>query len=48
MQRSCVALCRADAGLSLDKLHDVAERRLVEHLKDLGFDMSGKVCTPQA
>ena len=43
VQRSCVALCRADARLSLDQIHAVAERRLGEHLTDLGFDVKGKV-----
>ena len=42
VQRSCVALCRADAGMSLDQVHAVAEQRLVEHLGDLGFDMERK------
>ncbi|MCJ1253462.1 hypothetical protein MMC24_001274 [Lignoscripta atroalba] len=41
VQRTCVALCRGSANLSLDKLHDIAETRLTEQLQGLGFDMSG-------
>ncbi|KAF3006826.1 hypothetical protein E8E13_010594 [Curvularia kusanoi] len=40
VQRSCVALCRVSAQLSLDKLHNIAANQLNEGLKDLGFDMS--------
>jgi intermediate cleaving peptidase 55 len=40
VQRSCVALCRTSASISLDKLHSVACNSLSEGLKDLGFDMS--------
>ena len=43
-QRDCIALCRANANLSLDELHNIAESSLTDHLKQLGFDMSGKVC----
>ncbi|KAI9877181.1 MAG: hypothetical protein M1830_004616 [Pleopsidium flavum] len=42
VQRSCVAMCREDANLSLDKLHEIAENGLREQLKQLGFDVSGK------
>ena len=42
-QRRCVSLCRANASLSLDNLHDIAEADLKDQLKQLGFDMSGKV-----
>ncbi|KAI4130938.1 MAG: hypothetical protein LQ347_003193, partial [Umbilicaria vellea] len=42
VQRSCISLCRANASLSLDKLHDVAEASLRDQLKQLGFDMSGQ------
>ena len=45
VQRECVALCRASAGLSLDQIHATAERRLVEGLKGLGFNMSRGVST---
>ena len=38
VQRSCVALCRTDAGLSLDKLHSIAEHGLKDALARLGFD----------
>lgn len=41
VQRSCVALCRVSANLSLDKLHQIASNTLRDGLKDLGFDMSG-------
>jgi intermediate cleaving peptidase 55 len=40
VQRSCISLCRADAMLSLDQIHGVAERALKDQLKDLGFDTS--------
>ncbi|KAL4795107.1 peptidase M24, structural domain-containing protein [Aspergillus venezuelensis] len=41
VHRSCVALCRESAGLSLDRLHGVAETGLKDQLKQLGFDVSG-------
>ena len=41
-QRYCVSLCRANAGLSLDQIHDAAEASLKDQLSQLGFDMSGK------
>ena len=41
VQRTCVALCRASAHLSLDKLHEIAERALKVSLADIGLDMSG-------
>lgn len=41
VQRSCVSMCRADADLSLDKLHRIAENGLLSGLKALQFDMSG-------
>ncbi|KAI9673039.1 MAG: hypothetical protein M1817_003203 [Caeruleum heppii] len=41
VQRTCVALCRENAGVSLDKLHEIAESGLRDQLKQLGFDMSG-------
>ena len=43
VQRSCIALCRASAIISLDKLHAIAENLLKEQLTQLGFDMSGQV-----
>ncbi|KAH0559637.1 hypothetical protein GP486_003850 [Trichoglossum hirsutum] len=43
VQRTCVALCREDANVSLDKLHSIAEDGLEDQLKQLGFDLSGKV-----
>lgn len=43
VQRSCVALCRENANLSLDKLHSIAEDGLKDQLKQLGFDVSGTV-----
>ena len=43
-QRHCVSLCRANANVSLDQLHKIAERSLEDQLKQLGFDMSGHVC----
>ena len=41
VQRTCIALCRESAQMSLDKLHGVAERDLRDSLEQLGFDMSG-------
>lgn len=43
VHRSCVSLCREDAGLSLDRLHNVAETGLRDQLIQLGFDVSGGV-----
>ena len=42
VQRSCIALCRESANLSLDKLHAIAENGLKDQLEQIGFDMSGK------
>ncbi|PCG98472.1 Hypothetical protein PENO1_054330 [Penicillium occitanis (nom. inval.)] len=41
VHRTCVALCREDANLSLDRLHGIAEKGLKEQLQQIGFDMSG-------
>ena len=43
VQRTCVALCRENANISLDKLHNIAETGLEDQLKQLGFDLSGRV-----
>jgi intermediate cleaving peptidase 55 len=43
VHRSCLALCRESAGLSLDKLHGIAENGLKDQLKQLGFELSGNV-----
>lgn len=43
VQRTCISLCRANASLSLEKLHNIAEEALRDQLKQLGFDMSGQV-----
>jgi intermediate cleaving peptidase 55 len=40
VQRSCIALCRTSAGISLDKLHSIACNSLSAGLSDLGFDMA--------
>ncbi|KAL9057689.1 MAG: hypothetical protein Q9162_002163 [Coniocarpon cinnabarinum] len=40
VQRTCVALCRANANMSLDKLHGVADAALRQGLVELGFDLS--------
>lgn len=42
VQRSCVALCRTSASLSLDKLHTIACNSLAAGLRDLGFNMDSK------
>lgn len=39
VQRDCIALCRASAQISLDRLHSLAEEGLKVRLADLGFDM---------
>lgn len=41
VQKSCISLCREDTGMSLDKLHRVAESGLRNGLKDLGIEVSG-------
>jgi len=43
VQRACVALCRENANVSLDKLHNIAEHGLKDQLKQLGFDLPGTV-----
>ncbi|KAF9876068.1 metallopeptidase family M24 [Colletotrichum karsti] len=42
VQRASVALCREDANLSLDEIHDHTARGLLEQLKSLGFDMTSR------
>lgn len=44
-QRDCISLCRANAGISLDGLHEIAEKSLKDSLSQLGFDTSEKVST---
>ncbi|KAM5450707.1 aminopeptidase [Microsporum audouinii] len=41
VQRSCISLCRESAGLSLDKIHEIAERSLREQLDSIGINTSG-------
>jgi intermediate cleaving peptidase 55 len=43
VQRRAVSLCRENADMTLDKIHDTAERMLKENLRDLGFNVSGNV-----
>lgn len=45
VHRSCLSLCRESATLSLDRLHTVAENGLKDQLQQLGFDISGNVCS---
>lgn len=40
-QRAAVAMCRADADVTLDGLHRVAENALRDQLRQLGFDNLG-------
>jgi intermediate cleaving peptidase 55 len=40
-QRASVSLCRATAGVTLDKLHNITETALRDQLQQLGFDLSG-------
>ncbi|KAK5662023.1 hypothetical protein OQA88_10135 [Cercophora sp. LCS_1] len=42
VQRDCVKLCSASAGLSLDMIHRVAESGLREQLSGLGFELGGR------
>ena len=41
-QRHCVSLCRVNASLSLDQIHEACNASLKDSLSQLGFDMSGK------
>ena len=41
IQRHCVSLCREDAKMSLDNIHTVAEYKLRDGLKQLGFNVAG-------
>lgn len=45
VERTCVSLCRESANLSLDGIHEIAEKNLREQLDLLGFDTSGQVHT---
>ncbi|KAF2001973.1 hypothetical protein P154DRAFT_553425 [Amniculicola lignicola CBS 123094] len=40
VQRSCVSLCTASSGFTLDRLHKIASDNLADGLKQLGFDLS--------
>lgn len=40
VQRTGVALCRESANMSLDDIHGITARGLVDQLKGLGFDVS--------
>lgn len=42
-QRLCISLCRANANVSLDELHSIADQSLKDQLKQLGFAMNGNV-----
>lgn len=42
-QRLCISLCRANANVSLDELHNIADKSLKDQLKQLGFAMNGNV-----
>ena len=41
-QRHCVSLCRVNASVSLDQIHDSCNASLKDSLSQLGFDTSGK------
>lgn len=41
VQRACISLCRENAAVTLDTLHETTESGLKANLTDLGFDMSG-------
>ncbi|CAD6503580.1 BgTH12-03240 [Blumeria graminis f. sp. triticale] len=40
VQRNCISLCRENANMTLDKIHQRAETGLKENLEQLGFDFS--------
>ncbi|KAI0026137.1 aminopeptidase-like protein [Xylariomycetidae sp. FL0641] len=40
-QRSVVSMCRASAGVTLDKLHSITDMALRDQLTQLGFDLQG-------
>ncbi|KAF6824704.1 Intermediate cleaving peptidase 55 [Colletotrichum plurivorum] len=42
VQRSSISLCREDANLSLDEIHDQTSSRLLDQLKNLGFDITSR------
>lgn len=42
-QRLCISLCRANANVSLDELHNIAEINLKDQLKQLGFAVNDNV-----
>ncbi|RCI09970.1 hypothetical protein L249_8638 [Ophiocordyceps polyrhachis-furcata BCC 54312] len=42
VQRSCVSLCRESASMSLEDIHGVTVRGLLEELKALGFDVTSQ------
>ena len=41
-QRHCVSLCRVNASLSLDQIHEACKASLKDSLSQLGFDTSAK------
>lgn len=41
VQRSSILLCRQDANMSLDRIHQITEQGLRNGLSDIGFDMRG-------
>ena len=41
VQRACISMCRENAAVTLDSLHETVESGLKANLKDLGFDLSG-------
>lgn len=45
-QRICVGLCTESKGMTLDSVHEVAERELKKNLEGIGFDLSGNVSIP--
>lgn len=42
-QRHCVSLCRVNASLSLDQIHEACNASLKDSLSQLGFDMTRNV-----
>ncbi|KAI4604416.1 hypothetical protein KJ359_000554 [Pestalotiopsis sp. 9143b] len=40
-QRASISMCRADAGVTLDKLHGITETALRNQLQQLGFELGG-------
>lgn len=43
VQRDCIKLCSEEKGMSLTDIHQEAERKLYDQLRQLGFNLEGGV-----